>query len=238
MSLLRIENLRVSYASIAALQGVSLEVTEGEIVTVIGPNGAGKSTLLAAIAGIARPKTGDIIFDGKSLLKRPPEGIVRLGISLVPENRRIFDLTVEENLRVGTSTRRDRRGVQEDLERVFVRFPFLKLHLKARASVLSGGEQQQLAIARALLARPRLLMLDEPSLGLSPILVQRVFELILELRAEGRTVLLVEQMVSHALRIADRFYALRKGTVDSAGDGRTGEQLIGTQTLGLEHPRM
>ena len=216
--MLEVENLVVRYGNIAALQGVSLSVDRGEIVGVIGPNGAGKSTLLLAVAGDVPVAAGDVRFDGRSLVGEAPEEIAWRGLSLVPEGRHIFHrLTVSENLSLGATVRNDRGAVADDLERVLELFPVLREYNRTEASRLSGGEQQMLAIARALLARPALLMLDEPSLGLAPIVIDRVFETLERLRADGLTILLIEQNASRTLELADRIYVLRTGLIELAG---------------------
>jgi branched-chain amino acid transport system ATP-binding protein len=215
---LKIEHLHVHYGRIAAVRGISLHVEEGEIVTLVGPNGAGKSTTLLAIVGMARATSGRITFGSDSLIGESPENIVRRGISLVPEGRRIHaTLTVEENLRLGATVRNDRAAVRADLDDVLNRFPILGTYLRNPAGKLSGGEQQQLAIARALLSRPRLLLLDEPSLGLAPLLVDLVFDSLERLRTEGMTILLVEQNAMRAVELADRAYVLRTGTIELEG---------------------
>lgn len=216
--MLLVENLHASYGAILALKGVSLEVQEGELVALIGVNGAGKSTLLSTIAGILRPVAGKITFRGEALIGKSPEEIVRKGISLVPEGREIFSsLTVEENLRMGAFVRRDRVEYQRDLEAIFALFPILKQRFHQLGGTLSGGEQQQLAIARALMSHPALLMLDEPSLGLAPALVDQIFDLITRLHQQGTTILLVEQNVDRTLEIADRVYLLQTGKVKFSG---------------------
>jgi branched-chain amino acid transport system ATP-binding protein len=216
--MLEVEQLVVRYGSIAALQGVSLRVDSGEIVGVVGPNGAGKSTLLLAVAGDVPVASGEVRFEGRSLVGAAPEQIVRLGLSLVPEGRHIFhQLTVGENLGLGATGRTDRGAIADDLERVFELFPILHEYSGTQASRLSGGEQQMLAIGRALLARPKLLMLDEPSLGLAPIVIDRVFETLDQLRADGVTILLVEQHAARTLDLADRIYVLRTGAIALAG---------------------
>jgi branched-chain amino acid transport system ATP-binding protein len=216
--MLRVENLVVRYGSITALKGISLHVDQGEVVGVIGPNGAGKSTLLFAVAGAVPVASGDVNFDGRSLVGERPERIVQQGISLVPEGRHIFHrLTVGENLDLGATARTDRTAVARDRDRVLDLFPILRAYSRTPASRLSGGEQQMLAIARALLARPRLLMLDEPSLGLAPIVIDRVFETLEQLRAEGVTILLVEQHAARTLELANRIYVLRTGAIELAG---------------------
>ncbi len=216
--MLVVEDLHVAYGRIAAVRGVSIEIPSGTVVALIGPNGAGKSTTLSTIVGLRKPREGSITLDGKSIVGLAPEEIVRLGVALVPENRRIFThLTVAENLQLGSTIRRDRDGIAADLERIYTYFPVLKRLESSRAGNLSGGEQQQLAIARALLCRPKILLLDEPSLGLAPILVDLVFATIGELRNEGVTILLAEQFVAKTLELADTVYALNRGVVISSG---------------------
>jgi branched-chain amino acid transport system ATP-binding protein len=217
-ALLLVENIVVSYGPIRAVRGLSLTVGAGEIVALIGPNGAGKTTTLRSIAGLKSWASGSIALDGDSLAGRSPEAIARAGIALVPEGRRIFtSLTVEENLRVGAATRRDAH-VDEDIDRMYSRFPILRQYRHAEAGRLSGGEQQQLAFSRALLARPRILLLDEPSLGLAPALVTLVFKIIQELHDEGVTILLVEQNARKAMEVANRTYLLRSGVVVRQGE--------------------
>ncbi|MBC7326195.1 MAG: ABC transporter ATP-binding protein [Moorella sp. (in: Bacteria)] len=216
--LLRVENLNVYYGAIHALKGISLEVKEGEIVTLIGANGAGKSTTLKTISGLLRPRRGSIIYQGRSLNGLPAQMIVKLGVSQVPEGRRIFpNLTVKENLELGAYLRRDREGINKSLEDVFRRFPRLKERQKQMAGTLSGGEQQMLAIGRALMSRPRLMLLDEPSMGLAPILVQEIFNIIQEINRQGTTILLVEQNANMALSVAHRGYVLETGRITLAG---------------------
>jgi branched-chain amino acid transport system ATP-binding protein len=216
--MLRISQLAVRFGRVAALRGVSLTIDEGEVVGVVGPNGAGKTTLLGTIMGLFRPAKGSITFNGKSLVGLAPEEVVRRGLALVPEGRRIFgSLTVEENLIVGASSRPYDRDLRRDLDNMCDRFPALKTYWRGPAGKLSGGEQQQLAIARALLAKPKLLLLDEPSLGLSPMMVSRVFEILAELHKEGVTMLLVEQNVRRTLEFADRSYVFSNGLVGTAG---------------------
>jgi len=215
--MLSVTNVEARYGAILALRDISLTVEEGELVALVGSNGAGKTTTLAVIAGLHRASRGAVVFEGKSLAGRAPEDVARLGISMVPENRGVFPtLTVAENLRLGSYLRRDGE-VARDLERLQERFPVLGERASQAAGTLSGGEQQQLAIARALISRPRLLMLDEPSLGLAPTLVDRVFELVAELHREGVTILLVEQNVRRTLEVADRAYLLRTGRVEASG---------------------
>jgi branched-chain amino acid transport system ATP-binding protein len=216
--MLSVEGLEVRYGSTPAVRGVSLHIDAGEVIGLIGPNGAGKTTTLSAIFGLVRPASGDITFDGTRLNGLTPEAIVRHGLALVPEGRHIFgSLTVSENLLLGTTPRPDRRGYRSELKEIFARFPILERYFDTPAARLSGGEQQQLAIGRALLSRPRLLLLDEPSLGLAPKVVDLVFEALAELRADGVTVLLVEQKAARTVAFADRTYVLRDGTVRHSG---------------------
>jgi branched-chain amino acid transport system ATP-binding protein len=213
-----LEDVHVRYGAIAALRGISLRVEKGEIVGLIGVNGAGKTTTLLTIAGVLKPAQGNVVFKGNSIVGQSPEDIVRQGIALVPEGRRIFPgLTVEENLRLGAAVRADRGAIQRDIEEMCTRFPILGKRFNQSGGTLSGGEQQQLAIARGLMSRPALLMLDEPSLGLAPILVEEIFELVAQLRETGVTLLLVEQNVQRTLEIADRAYLLSTGRVEFEG---------------------
>ena len=210
--MLKLSDVSVHYGRIAAVQHLSLEVNQGELVGLVGHNGAGKSTTLWTITGVLRPSSGKIEFDGRSIVSVSPDAILRLGIALVPENRRIFArLTVGENLRIGTSARKDRRQAETDLKKMCERFEALGQFFDRRGSTLSGGEQQQLAIARALLARPKLLLLDEPTLGLAPLMVDRVFDILAELKQEGVTILLVEQNAARTIEVADRTYVMRSG---------------------------
>lgn len=212
--LLRIENVHTFYGAICALQDVSLEVMEGEIVTLIGSNGAGKSTLLNTVSGLLRCKKGRILLEGRQIQNLQPHNIVRKGISQVPEGRKIFSrLSVEENLDLGAFFRKDRKGKKGDMEVVFSLFPKLKERKTQIAGTLSGGEQQMLAIARALMASPRLLLLDEPSMGLAPVLVEHIFERILRINREGTTILLVEQNAVMAFQVAVRGYMLQTGRI-------------------------
>jgi len=212
--LLEVQNLDVHYGVIQALHGLSLTVDKGEIVTLIGANGAGKTTTLLALSGLLRPTAGRILFNGQDLIALPPHERVRLGIAQAPEGRRIFaNLTVQENLELGAYLRDDRATLSCDFERVFTLFPRLAERKRQLAGTLSGGEQQMLAIGRALLAAPKLLLLDEPSLGLSPILVQEIFKIIQVICEQGVTILLVEQNAHMALRVADRGYVLETGRV-------------------------
>jgi len=216
--LLQISDLRIQYGSIAAVRGVSLEVENGELVALVGPNGAGKSSLLSAIAGVVPSAQGAIAWHGESLAGKSPEDILRLGIALVPEGRHIFgSMTVEENLRLGATIRTDRGAIAAEIEHLFATFPMLRARYRQIAGRLSGGEQQQLAIARALLCKPTLLMLDEPSLGLAPIVIDQVYEILVRLRREGVTILLVEQNAARALDTADRTYVLSAGLLRLSG---------------------
>ena len=213
--MLEIRNLHVSYGGIAALHGISLEVPAGSIVTLIGGNGAGKSSTLRAISGIAKVASGSIVFEGREITNKPAHEIVALGIAHSPEGRMVFsNLTVLENLHMGAHLRRDRQAISWDLERIFTLFPRLKERLQQAAGTLSGGEQQMLAIARALMSKPKCLLLDEPSLGIAPILVQTIFSRIVEINRElGLTILLVEQNANLALRIASHGYVLETGRI-------------------------
>lgn len=212
--MLRLQEVHAHYGAIHALRGVSLEVEEGQIVTLIGANGAGKSSTLMAISGIIRPTAGRIIFEGEDLTHLPSHAIVRRGISQVPEGRRIFSkLTVLENLEMGAYTRTDAAQIRQDLDRVFLLFPLLKDRQSQLSGTLSGGEQQMLAIGRALMARPRLLLLDEPSLGLAPKLVETIFEVIREINAQSTTIMLVEQNAHMALRVAAKGYVMEVGRI-------------------------
>lgn len=219
--LLEVENISVYYDSIQALKGISLGVDEGELVTIVGSNGAGKTTTLMTISGILQPRQGTVHYQGQDITRVPPHEIVRRGISHCPEGRQIFTrLTVAENLVMGAYNRRDREGTAHDLEWVHSLFPILAERRGQSAGTLSGGEQQMLAIARALMSRPKVLLLDEPSLGLAPLLVDRIFEVIGQLKEQGVTILLVEQNAYQALRIADRAYVLETGYIKLAGPAR------------------
>ena len=216
--LLKVDNINVYYGAIHAIKGISLEVYEHEIVTLIGANGAGKSTTLNTIAGLLRPRSGEIVFDGKTLNNVPAHKVVPLGLSLCPEGRRIFQqMTVRENLEMGGFTRADKAEIGQTMDDMFQRFPRLKEREKQIAGTLSGGEQQMLAMARALMCHPRLLMLDEPSMGLAPILVEQIFDIIVELHKAGTTILLVEQNAQMALSVADRAYVLETGNISMSG---------------------
>ena len=218
-TVLKVDDINVYYGSIHAIKGISFHVDEGEIVTLIGANGAGKSTTLNTICGLLRSKTGDISFMGESLAKVPAHKVVSKGLALVPEGRRIFlQLTTEENLQMGAYTRSG--SIDADLEKVYTYFPRLKERAKQTAGTLSGGEQQMLAMGRALMVRPKLMMLDEPSMGLAPILVEQIFEIIKTLHTGGTTILLVEQNAQAALSVADRAYVLETGKIVMEGTGR------------------
>ena len=213
MALLELEDVHTFYGNIEALKGISLAVEEGEIVTLIGSNGAGKSTTLRSISGLTPPRVGSIRFKGKDIGETPPQEIVRQGISLSPEGRKIFPrMSVRENLDLGAYLRRDSE-VEQDLDRVFELFPRLKEREKQKAGTMSGGEQQMLAIGRALMAQPKLLLLDEPSMGIAPVLVERIYETIVEINRQGTTILLVEQNANYALEVSVRAYVLETGTV-------------------------
>lgn len=227
--LLEIKDLSVHYGVIQALKGVSLEVDEGEIVSLIGANGAGKTTLLQTISGLLKKSSGDILFMGNSLNKTNTKNIVKLGITQVPEGRHIFpEMSVYENLLMGAYLRKDKEGIKEDLKKVYQRFPRLKDRSSQDASTLSGGEQQMLAMGRALMARPKILLLDEPSMGLAPILVKEIFSIIQDINAQGTTILLVEQNAKMALSIADRAYVMETGNIVMSGSG---EELIHSEAI-------
>jgi branched-chain amino acid transport system ATP-binding protein len=216
--LLDVTDLAVAYGAIRALQGISFHIDEGEIVTLIGANGAGKSTTLRTISGLLRPMAGDIQFQGRSITRTPAERIVRLGISQVPEGRQIFArLTVRENLEMGAFTRRDPQEIAETMEQVFTSFPRLKERINQLGGTLSGGEQQMLAMGRGMMSRPSLLLLDEPSMGLAPILVEEIFEIIKRINAQGTSILLVEQNAAMALSVAKRGYVLETGSIALEG---------------------
>lgn len=222
--MLEIKDLNVHYGVIHALKDVSMEVKEGEIVSLIGANGAGKTTLLHAISNLLKKTSGDIIFLGNSLNKVSAKNVVKAGITQVPEGRHIFSgMSVYENLIIGAYLRNDKEGIKEDLKGIYQRFPILEQRSAQDASTLSGGEQQMLAMGRALMARPKILLLDEPSMGLAPILVKEIFNIIKDINAQGTTVLLVEQNAKMALSIADRGYVMETGKIVMSG---TGAQLI------------
>ncbi|NWQ40886.1 ABC transporter ATP-binding protein [Bacillus sp. EB106-08-02-XG196] len=216
--MLKIEDINVYYGNIHALKGVSLDINEGEIVTLIGANGAGKSTLLKTISGLLKPKNGNILFEGQSISGKVAQSIVKQGLSHVPEGRRVFaNMSVEENLELGAYLRKDKQGIKEDFEKVYNLFPRLLERRKQLSGTLSGGEQQMLAMGRALMARPKLLLLDEPSMGLAPLLVKTIFRIIEEINQSGTTILLVEQNANMALSIADRAYVIETGKIVISG---------------------
>lgn len=225
--LLSIRDLQVSYGGIEAVKGISFDVREGEIVTLIGANGAGKSSTLRSIVGLVKPRGGSIVFDGEDITGADTTGIVKKGVTLVPEGRRIFpDLTVLENLKIGAYMRRD--SLQEDIDWVYSLFPRLKERSWQAGGTLSGGEQQMLAVGRALMSRPKLLMMDEPSLGLAPIIVRDIFSIITEIRKRGVTILLIEQNANMALQTADMGYVLETGRITISG---TGAELLSNEAV-------
>ncbi|MGE7766796.1 ABC transporter ATP-binding protein [Peribacillus sp. NPDC096540] len=216
--MLKIEDINVYYGNIQALKGISLSINEGEIVTLIGANGAGKSTMLKTISGLLKPKQGKIMYEGQSIGGKAAQSIVKMGISHVPEGRRVFaNMTVEENLQLGAYLRKDKAGIKQDMEKVYELFPRLLERLKQQSGTLSGGEQQMLAMGRALMAKPRLLLLDEPSMGLAPLLVKQIFNIIEEINKTDTTILLVEQNANLALSIADRAYVVETGRIVLSG---------------------
>ena len=219
MALLEVSDLKVYYGVIQAIKGISFEVNQGEVVALIGANGAGKTTTLHTVSGLLPAKEGKIIFDGKDISKVPPHKIVSMGMAHVPEGRRIFqELSVLENLKLGAYTRKSKAEIAESIEMVYDKFPRLKERKNQVAGTLSGGEQQMLAVGRALMSKPRIILMDEPSMGLSPLLVSEIFEIIKEIRNSGTTVLLVEQNAKKALSIADRAYVLETGNITLSGD--------------------
>lgn len=222
--MIKIENLNVSYGVIQALRDVTLEVEEGQIVSLIGSNGAGKTTLMKTISGILKPTSGSIRYNDIDLLHIPPQMIPTKGVVQVPEGRRIFSgMSVYENLQMGAYLRKDKAGIEADIEKIYKRFPILRTRAHQDAATLSGGEQQMLAISRALMQRPQVLLLDEPSMGLAPLLVKEIFNIIKEINAEGTTILLVEQNAMQALKIADKAYVLETGSIVLSG---TGQELL------------
>ncbi|MFD0047910.1 ABC transporter ATP-binding protein [Actinomycetes bacterium NPDC127524] len=231
--MLKAENINVYYGNIQAIKGVSLEIHEGEIVTLIGANGAGKSTLLKTISGLLKPKQGKIVYEGNSIGGKAAQTIVKQGISHVPEGRRVFaNMTVEENLQLGAYLRKDKSGIREDMDKVYELFPRLLERLKQQAGTLSGGEQQMLAMGRALMAKPKLLLLDEPSMGLAPLLVKTIFRIIEEINAAGTTILLVEQNANLALSIADRAYVMETGRIVLSGNA---EELTSSEQIKMAY---
>jgi branched-chain amino acid transport system ATP-binding protein len=220
--ILELKDVHTYYGSIEALKGISIDVREGEIVTLIGSNGAGKSTTLRSINGLNHPRRGSIRFEGRDITNASPHSVVKMGIAQSPEGRRLFPrMSVHENLEMGAFQREDRRNIREDMDRVFTLFPRLQERRTQKAGTLSGGEQQMCAIGRALMARPKLLMLDEPSMGLAPIFVERIFETIVEVNKQGTTILLVEQNALMALDVAKRGYVLETGTIALADDAKS-----------------
>lgn len=218
--MLRIENLVAGYGGVEALKGISLDVNEGKIVTLIGANGAGKSTTLRSIVGLVKPRGGSIIYNNKNILNLKTQNIVKEGIVLVPEGRRVFsNLTVLENLKIGAFARSDEKNIKEDMEWIYSLFPRLKERTWQLSGTLSGGEQQMLAIGRALMSRPKLLMMDEPSLGLAPLIVKELFEIIKEINKQGVTILLIEQNANAALHVADFGYVMETGRITMMGTG-------------------
>lgn len=236
--MLAVEQLQVQYGRIPAVRNLSLTVGEGEIVCIVGPNGAGKSTTLRTIAGGLRPSGGDIRLRGNSIASHSPEEIARLGVSLVPEGRHVFtQLTVEENIRIGAGMRRDRARIELDFRRIVGYFPFLRGRLSTPGGKLSGGEQQQLVIGRALMTGARLILLDEPSLGLAPMMVDAIYDIIARLREAGITFLVVEQSTHRALEAADRVYVLRSGTIQLHGAAsELTDQQVEQAYFGFDHP--
>ncbi|OSZ65859.1 ABC transporter ATP-binding protein [Hydrogenophaga sp. IBVHS2] len=217
--MLQIDGLATAYGKIEALKGVSLSAQAGQVTCLLGPNGAGKTTLMMTVAGILRPKAGSIRFEGEELVGKSSADIVARGLALVPENRLVFPaLTVRENLQAGAFRRRDRNGIRDDIDRMFVRFPRLKERVDQMAGTLSGGEQQMLAVARALMSRPRLLLMDEPSVGLAPLVVAEIFQIIRQLHSEGVSIFLVEQNAHMALKVAQQFYLMEQGRVTFSGN--------------------
>jgi branched-chain amino acid transport system ATP-binding protein len=220
MSLLKVTDLHVNYGGIDALRGISFDVEEGEIVTLIGANGAGKSTTLRTICGLVRSNAGRIVYDGRDITSMNTQRIVSEGIALVPEGRRVFDnLTVKENLMIGAYLRKDKNSIEEDIEHVYTLFPRLQERSWQKAGTLSGGEQQMLAVGRAMMTRPRILMMDEPSLGLAPLIVKDIFSIIKQLNETGITILLIEQNANTALRCAHHAYVLETGRITMSGTG-------------------
>ena len=227
--MLKIENLHIKYGAIHAVKGIDIEVNEGEIVTLIGANGAGKTSILKALSGLVKPSEGTITYDGKVLNKKSAQDIMKAGISHVPEGRRIFaDMTILENLELGAYQRKDKEGIKKDLEAIYERFPILKDRSKQAAGTLSGGEQQMLAMGRALMANPKILLLDEPSMGLAPILVKEIFSIIKDINAKGTTILLVEQNARMALSVATRAYVMETGKIVMSG---TGQELADSEEI-------
>lgn len=229
MNMLTVNNLHVNYGAITAVKGVSFTINQGEIVTLIGANGAGKSTILKTLSGLLKPSQGTIIYQGQELSKLSAPRIVAQGISQVPEGRHVFpEMTVKENLQMGAYLRKDSNAIAADFQRVYRLFPILAERQDQDAATLSGGEQQMLVMGRALMARPKLILLDEPSMGLAPIYIQKIFTIIEEIKKQGTTILLIEQNANQALKIADRAYVLATGTIKLSG---TGAELLTDQAV-------
>ena len=221
MAMLEVKDLQVYYGMIQAIKGISFEVNQGEVIALIGANGAGKTTILHTVTGLIAPKAGSIVFEGQDITKVPAHKIVSMGMAHVPEGRRVFaQLSVYDNLKMGAYTRKDKNEIEESLEMVYKRFPRLEESKNQMAGTLSGGEQQMLAMGRALMSKPKIILMDEPSMGLSPIFVNEIFDIIQEVSASGTTVLLVEQNAKKALSIADRAYVLETGTIALDGDAK------------------
>ena len=221
MAMLEVKDLQVYYGMIQAIKGISFEVNQGEVIALIGANGAGKTTILHTVTGLIAPKAGSIVFEGQDITKVPAHKIVSMGMAHVPEGRRVFaQLSVYDNLKMGAYTRKDKNEIEESLEMVYKRFPRLEERKNQMAGTLSGGEQQMLAMGRALMSKPKIILMDEPSMGLSPIFVNEIFDIIQEVSASGTTVLLVEQNAKKALSIADREYVLETGTIALDGDAK------------------
>ena len=221
MAMLEVKDLQVYYGMIQAIKGISFEVNQGEVIALIGANGAGKTTILHTVTGLIAPKKGSVIFEGQDITKVPAHKIVSMGMAHVPEGRRVFaQLSVFDNLKMGAYTRKDKTEIEESLEMVYKRFPRLEERKNQMAGTLSGGEQQMLAMGRALMSKPKIILMDEPSMGLSPIFVNEIFDIIQEVSASGTTVLLVEQNAKKALSIADRAYVLETGTIALEGDAK------------------
>lgn len=228
-NILEIKDLVVSYNGIEAVKEISFDVPKGKIVTLIGANGAGKSTVLKTVAGVVKPKNASILFEGEEISGKTPDFIVSKGVTLVPEGRRVFpNLTVLENLKIGAYLRKDKKAIQKDIEHVYELFPRLSERSWQLAGTLSGGEQQMLAVGRALMSSPKLIMMDEPSLGLAPLVVQDIFSIIRQINSEGITVLLIEQNANMALKIADKAYVMETGHITMEG---TGEELLANETI-------
>ena len=221
MAMLEVKDLQVYYGMIQAIKGISFEVNQGEVIALIGANGAGKTTILHTVTGLIAPKAGSIVFEGQDITKIPAHKIVSMGMAHVPEGRRVFaQLSVYDNLKMGAYTRKDKNEIEESLEMVYKRFPRLEERRNQMAGTLSGGEQQMLAMGRALMSKPKIILMDEPSMGLSPIFVNEIFDIIQEVSASGTTVLLVEQNAKKALSIADRAYVLETGNIALEGDAK------------------